>query len=149
MNVVQSIFEQEKPVRLFCQPGHGVYYKWWTVELRFSRPLTRRQYRGLDTLSAPWRSGIVGRDGGYWSRWWNSYPDKADSDLIIRTAARTGIPAKVRAAPLGRDCPGDQSCPCADPEEPNHRCMLGSTYSPSPVFVPSDWINIAGYGEGM
>ena len=60
--------------------------------------------------------------------------------MILGVLRRIGEPARVRATPFGRDCPGDSTCLYADADELNHRCVLGSGSALKPVFRDTNWI---------
>lgn len=110
---------------IFDQRCWPRYAKWWAVELRFYRPLRRREVRAI-VQAIP--EGHVGVDGAVWGRWWNSWPGRDDDALLLQVVRRLRIPAVVRAAPYGRDC--------SEPE----LCRVGSSFSCDPVFTPNDWI---------
>ena len=137
----------ERPAQtsaLFPHPFREVFAKWWSVELRFTRSLTTRETRTLAEAFNGWGRGgddFVGTDGGVWGQWWNSFPGMDDEIWLRDVLKKIGVPAKVRAAPYGRDCPGE-GCLAAESDEPNHRCPLGQSIAGDPVFTEADWIVI-------
>lgn len=117
---------------------HDHCYKWWAVEVRFDQPLSASTVRWLQREACdPWRTGIAGADGIVWDQWWNKWPSKHDDEWLLALLRRIGGPGCVRAAPFGRDCSGDWSCPAAL-DEP-HRCELGVNWSAAPTFRYEDW----------
>lgn len=135
-----SAVDARAPTRL---PFEGDYLKWWAVEARFDRALTRREARRLETAYGPWLSpayGHIGRDGMVWGQWWNKWPSAHhDGAELVRVMQRTGVPGVVRAAPFGRDCVGGWSCAGLGGDE---RCDLGRAWSCSPVLTRADWIAV-------
>lgn len=132
------------PSPLFPQPRHARWWKWWAVEVRFDRPLVRREVRVLTDVFGGWRMGEFGRDGAVWSQWWNSFPGPGDAWLLLDAMRRVDVPGVVRAAPFGRDCPGGAwpACPLSYADDSGHRCVVGADGSPAPVFRPEDWIAV-------
>lgn len=116
------------------QPADGTAWKWWAVEVRFDRSLTRRQIR---TMKEP-GGGHAGADGAIWEQWPSKRPT-ADEDgaQLLRALAAVGVPGRWRAAPFGWRCPGDD-CPHAHGEQ-GHRCVLGYVDACDPVWSDEDW----------
>lgn len=116
--------------------------KWWVLELRFSRKLTRAQQRRLRLVFDEYdlSSLHVGEDGmvGDWPDKWPGGPKSAFTGELARAIRLNGVPGRVRAAPIGRDCPGDHSCQDADPWGPRHRCTPGQS-GMDPIWRVSDW----------
>jgi hypothetical protein len=105
--------------------------KWWAVEIRFSKRLTESQIRVLrDALFAS--DTEVGQDGAKIDKWASKWPNEADDAIIYHAVYKIGAPARVRAAPLGRDC--------ASPDD--EACDLGSPWGCHPVFTDNDWQTI-------
>jgi hypothetical protein len=139
-------YRQRRPSRprFWWRDGQGerlftVNAKWWYVELRFAKPLTRRQIKIVLRHLPNWNGGGVGKDGAIWDQWWNSWPGAGDEALIFETVERIGFDAKVRAIPFGRDCPGAS---CFVAFDDSHRCRLGSADSIHPTPVESDWVYV-------
>lgn len=80
---------------LFVQPRDRRHIKWWGVELRFTRPLRRREVRVLSRSSIA-DYAQVGTDGVIWDPWYNSYPGPWDTYWLIRLIRRVKVPARVR-----------------------------------------------------
>lgn len=125
---------------IFTQPRHGRWAKWWAVEVRFDRPLTRREADVFVRVFDPWRTGAFGVDGAVWDQWWNSYPGEHDGQMLLDAMRCVDVPGVLRAAPFGRDCPGGWSCYRADDD--GHRCRLGDAISGDPIFTNDDWIGV-------
>lgn len=129
-------------------PFEGPCRKWWAVEARFDRPLTRREVRVLERAYGSWASPLYGAffgaDGMVWNQWWNKWPSASeDGANLLAAMQRVGVPGVVRAAPFGRDCPGGEACPIWHYHDPPSRfCRVGANHSGSPVFRDADWIAV-------
>lgn len=122
---------------------HGRWAKWWTVEIRFDRPLTRAEVRQITRSFEGYRNGDAGVDGAFWRQWWNSYPGTDDEGYVRAAMRRVGVPGCMRAAPYGRDCAGAPTCAAVDyPGCPVATCEIGRPESCDPVFTDADWIAV-------
>lgn len=130
---------------IFKQPKNQHQYKWWAVEVRFSKPLTKKQVRVLtEHLDDCHSQGHAGTDGMYLNQWFNKYPGDWDSEQIVDMIQKIGVDAKVRAAPYGRGCPQNETCVCSEGEhDTNHRCEWGRPESCEDVgWTEADWIQV-------
>lgn len=115
----------------------GKWAKWWSVEVRFARPLTRREvHRFRLALGDAVAGGYIGTDGATWWKWWNKWPGEGDERLLREAIGRIRVPARIRAAPLGRDCGDGEVCVRSDVT----RKMCGH----SPEWVEEDWTHVEG-----
>jgi hypothetical protein len=132
---------------LFPQPWAGRRAKWWSVEVRPERRLRPREVRWLASQHEL-EGAAVGQDGIVCDQWWNSWPGTRDSWSLLDIIRRLGVPALVRVAPFGRDCPG-ADCPNACREfDASHRCIIGSAFSADPVWTKADWKRVDPRGTG-
>ena len=116
-------------------------HKWWVVEARFARPLTKREVRRIvGQLPLPIEDGdrIVGRDGLVTDQWPDKWPTAADGAVVLGALRSAGVPFKWRAAPYGRDC--DTACAYADEQGGNGHCERGSNATACPPsWTDADW----------
>lgn len=126
--------------------------KYWAVEVRFARRLTRAEIRRLRTeqpfalyLNAEgrveWLDAHVGEDGIIIDDWYDHWPCEWDNEYLVTSLRPIGIPCRVRAAPYGRDCMGRGACSLisdGDPDCPPW-CEIGDARSCEPVFTDADW----------
>lgn len=99
-------------IPLFPQPN-GAAHKWWVLELRFERPLKKKEIRFLSDVfrAAEYPSQRhVGVDGAVLGQWYNSFPGGGDAAVVLDAVRTVGANAQVRAAPYGRDCPTHPGC---------------------------------------
>lgn len=73
---------------------------------------------------------------GLWEKWPHKWPRQADEDALLQAIKRIGLPARLRLAPFGRDCPGE-SCDCSEA----HECKLGDITACDPIFKEEDWVH--------
>lgn len=106
--------------------------KYWAVEIRFSRILTEREQRTLLNTFYGVSVCNVGQDGAMIPQWPDKWPGADDDAIILEAVRKIGAPARVRAAPFGRDC--DQ--------RGDERCDIGSVNSCNPIFTDGDWRTI-------
>ena len=131
---------------LFNQPKDTRQLKWWSVEIRFSKPLSKKQVRVLtDHIDECCSSGHAGADGMYLDQWYNSYPGTWDADQITSMIRKIGVDARVRTAPYGRGCPQNQTCVCAmDENDTKHKCEWGRPESCVDVaWTEADWVAVS------
>lgn len=108
--------------------------KWWAVEIRFVRALTRREIRKLTKSLKQTSPGEIGTDGFVTDQWWNKWPGEYDGEILLNAIRRIGIPARIRHAYRGRDCE------CVDFDR---ACTTRSNAaSCAPVLREEDWISI-------
>lgn len=112
--------------------------KHWAVELRFDRPLTQREQRYIRGMLYGVAENEVGRDGAKITHWPNKWPDEHDDALIRTVVRRIGAPARVRAAPFGRDCLVGR----CEASTGAARCSIGDVAACDPVFFDLDWQTI-------
>lgn len=126
--------------------------KYWAVEVRFARRLTRAEIRRLRAerpfglcLDAEgrvgWTDAHVGEDGIVTDDWFDHWPCEWDNETLVSALRPLGIPCRVRAAPNGRDCAGRGACSHisdGDPDCPPW-CEIGAACSCEPVFTDADW----------
>lgn len=77
--------------------------KWWRVELRFTRPLTKREVRALATAQGL-DCGHCGVDGAVWEQWPERWPKRWSERYLVAALRKMGLPFRIRAAPLGHGC---------------------------------------------
>ena len=124
---------------------NGGPVKYWSVEIRFDRRLTRSEVRRLaGHLGADMDlDGVaIGEDGVVSDHWPHDWPGANADASLVGALRRFGMPCRVCAAPAGRDCAGRWVCPevCADPTCcPSPRCTLGGCGACAPVFTEQDW----------
>lgn len=137
-------YAHDPNVHIFDTRRLGPYEgKWWAVEIRFRRALSSRQVRRLTRSLCTDNGGNIGADGVVIPQWFNSWPGADDDAYLLAVLRRIGVPAAVRAAPFGRDCPGGLACPVVlDAADEDHRCHVGDCYSGPPVFTAEDWIGV-------
>lgn len=136
-----EVVRRAPPTRIFAQPSDARPWKWWAVEVRFDRPLTRGEARAFGGVFAAWDDGGAGEDGASWDQWWNKYPGEYDDGMLLDAMRRAGVPGCVRAVPFGRDCPGGIGCPLAFGAD-RHRCRVGDVFALHPTFTDADWIGV-------
>lgn len=125
--------------------------KYWAVEVRFARRLTREEIRRLRSdqpfglyLDAggrvEWLDAHVGEDGIVTDDWFNHWPSEWDNETLVTALRPLGIPCRVRAAPSGRDCAGPGRCSRHHEwDGVPERCELGRADSCDPIFTDADW----------
>lgn len=112
--------------------------KWWHVEARFDRRITRAQARRVAASLDPLLSSciVVGVDGLRAEPWPGSWPGRNEWGRMIRGLSVPGVPFRLRVAPRGRDC--DETCegfPCATDS---------NVVSCPPVWRDADWVEFGG-----
>lgn len=117
------------------ESGQG---KWFNFSVVFPQPLTRLEERWFvsalqETLYLERGDVPAGQDGIRDEQFPESYPSPGDVYLLIRAIESAGVPALVRMAPYGRNCPAHEEC------NPHHRCLVGDCMSCHPVWRDSDW----------
>lgn len=124
---------------------NGEPVKYWFLEVRYRRRLTRSEVRNLcDYLpvDVDGQSVIVGEDGVVSNHWPDDWCNAWTNVPLAQALKRLNIPCRVRAAPAGRDCAGRGVCDavCLDPTCcPSPRCEVGGCGSCDPVFTEADW----------
>lgn len=137
--------EQTYGLSVFREHG-GVPQKYWSVEVLFDRPLTRRKLRrftlylsaemDLDTIKI-YPTGITSNHWPHdWAGAWTNFD-------LAHALKRLGVSCRVRAAPAGRDCAGRNACTSGICDDvtccPAPHCELGGCGSCDPVFTEADW----------
>ena len=114
--------------------------KWWQVEIRFSRQLTDREVRTLSAALYGVAEHEMGQDGALIGQWPTKWPGADDDRVVLDAIRKVGVPAKVRAAPHGRDCPGAGCDLLAISDKPPAVCAVGDIASCDAVLTDEDWL---------
>ncbi len=95
----------------FNVPGRPAF-KWWAVEVRFARPLTRRQVRRLEKRLQYFLldGGSVGQDGLLIEQWSNKWPWTSQDGRWLLDALQGLPPARLRVCPIGYGCTSLEPC---------------------------------------
>lgn len=124
---------------VFNATGAERHRKWFALEVRFERALTRREIRRLEQLALEYGDTVgvhIGRDGLVTDQWPSKWPDQEDEESLRE--ALEGLPAhRVRTAPYGATCT-PESCP----EHEACSANLGSADSCLPDLSQRDWISL-------
>lgn len=114
--------------------------KWWVVEIKFERPLKRKEVRVLRRLQTE-GTGSIGVDGVIFDQYPEKFPGEYATNQIRTVLSKIKAEAKIRLAPFGRDCPGSNRCSCCP--EGREECDLGNSLSCQPILTDSDWKKVS------